>query len=125
MMIDEVPAREARELIDRLTSQILDDERLYADRIVPESAHTLIGGVIHVYWSRPKALATCQRLRLVVEEYARVREVFDPLDELVRFGHNLSAVKRAEWERHRMHLLGLEFAVRTLAGDMDERPTDA
>lgn len=119
-MSDLLSSQEARAVLDRLVSRVLEDERLYRDPAVPEARHALIAGQSCVYWSRPKALADCAALQQVVDEYARLRHLFDPLDERVRAGDNLSALDRSVWERRRQQLLGLEYAVRALAGDLGE-----
>ena len=108
----------ARKLVDRLVAQILTDEPLY--RAAPEAMHTLVDGKMRVFWTRPKALAGCAALQQIVDEYARLREVYDPVDERLRAGEDLGVLDRAGWERNRLQLMGLEFALRTLAGDPGE-----
>jgi hypothetical protein len=115
-MPDLLSSDEARELVDRLRTQILADESLYL--AAPSAMHTHIDGRVHVFWTRPKALGHCAALRAVVDEYARLRDLFDPVDELVRSGADLGVLDRAGWERNRLQLMGLEFALRTLvSGD--------
>lgn len=120
-MPDLLSSDAARDLVDQLTRRVLDDERLYADLAVPEARHVTLNGVERVYWSRPKALGDCAALRTIVDEYALIREKFDPVDRRLRAGENLGAVDRAEWEQRRLRLMGLEFALRALADDGDVR----
>lgn len=113
-------------LVKQLLAQIDQDEKAVVDLTVHGASFRELPisrrAVHELVWNAPdpveaarRWLAECAAKRSIVDEYQRVRSLFDPLDVKVQAGDSLPSKDRIEWGRHRLVLEGLGYAVRALA----------
>lgn len=113
-------------LVKQLLAQIDQDEKAVVDVTVHGASFRELPisrrAVHELVWNAPdpveaarRWLAECAAKRSIVDEYLRVKALFDPFDEVIHTGGNLSAKDHTQWSRWALVLEGLGYAVRALA----------